>query len=135
MGSKPKVPVPPTVHIELFVVPRTRRNSLRRRSRAVYRAVRGPTQARGGLGPLLFLLEAEPRHRRRPKSLRRTLGVRTDEELWLELAFYASRSAMRTTLRELWDNPRVVKLVRQAEEPVRKGPQSWSIATGELTVA
>lgn len=134
VAPKRRPVLPPTVHIELFVVPRARRSELRHRCGDLYRSVRPITQRRGGLGPILFLLEGRPRRRRIPQNLRPVLGAKPDEDLWLELAFYPGTPAMRATLRRLWKSPLIAGLARQVEDLNRKRVRSWTLATGQAAV-
>lgn len=134
MALKRSHDLPSTVHVELFVVPRSKRSELLHRSRDLYRVVRPPTRRRNGVGPWLFLLEGKPRRRTIPQNLRSVVEVRPDEDLWLELAFYSGPSAMRETLRQLWKRPQVVRLAQEVERLSRKRSRSWTIATGAVAI-
>ena len=83
---------------------------------------------------MLFLLESKPRRRTFPQNLRHVLGVRPDEDLWLELAFYRGPSAMRGTLRRLWRTPQVVEAAGRIEALNRKRSRSWTLAVGQSTL-
>ena len=133
MAPKPRTDLPPAVHVELFVVPRSDRTKLRRRYRVLFRKVRPRTRAKGGAGPALFLIEGRPR-RRMPQGLRKILHVRPDEDLWLELAFYRGAPAMRETLRSLWRDAEVVRLAEATESLYRRRNRSWIIATGSAAL-
>lgn len=132
MAQLRAAPPPPSVHIELFVTPRSQRAKVRRISRALYRAVRPRTRRRGGSGPHLFLLEPRPRKRDWPANLRAALGAKPDEDLWIELAFYSSAKNRRSTLRELWAIPDVARLAGGVESITRKRPRAWTLALGRL---
>lgn len=121
---------PPSIHAELFVTPRSKRAQVRRGTRDLYSVVRPWTEGKGGAGPLLFLLEARPRSRDWPENLRDSLGVRPDEDIWLELAFYPSDSARRRLIRTLWGTARVPQLARRVERLTRRRKGCWTLALG-----
>lgn len=125
-----KVELPPSVHIELFVIPRSQRPQLRRGSRRLYRAVRAPTRQSGGAGPYLYLVESRRRAGDRPQDLAKALGVRAHEDLWLELAFYPSPSARRRLLTNLWKRADVIRLARGVEAQIRTRHRAWTLANG-----
>ncbi len=85
------------------------------------------------MGPWLFLLEPRPRRRTSPQNLRTALGVKSDEDLWLELAFYRNPSARRRTLRSIWEDPRVARTAGRVEALNRTRNRSWTVALGRAT--
>ncbi len=90
----------PILTTKLFVSPRKNRVALRKAAEAVYHHGRHITQDGGGNGPWVFLAyEDAPT----VKSLRmkRILDVNSDEDLWVELAFYPDRPSMMKIVRQL----------------------------------
>jgi hypothetical protein len=63
------------------------------------------TQDGGGSGPWVFLVSPDPEN---PKTarLRTVMGLRPEEDLWLELVFYPNRTRMRAIIRRIWKEPR-----------------------------
>ena len=74
----------------------------------MYRIARPITLEGGGSGPWVFLVDPDPPH---PKTrrLRTTLGLRPDEDLWLELVFYPDKVQMLKIIRRIWTQPRFIK--------------------------
>lgn len=120
------------VHVELFVTARPERGKVRRACRAVYARVRPATARGGGDGPWLYLLTRPTRRSFIPEHLRRAMGVRTGEDLWLELAFYPSIPRGRATIRALWKDPDVREKLLRAEGFNLRRRGSWTIGNGEL---
>jgi hypothetical protein len=86
--------------VKLLISPRKNREAFRKAADVVYHRGRRTTQDGGGRGPWIFLAyEDAPT----VKSLRmkRALGVRLDEDLWIELAFYPNRANMMKIVRQL----------------------------------
>lgn len=94
--------------------------------------VRPLTRREGGSGPHLFLLEARPRARRWPENLRRSIGARSDEDVWLELTFYASAKRRKRTLAKAWAIPEVAALAKKVEGLTERRKRAWTLATGDL---
>lgn len=58
----------------------------------------------GGSGPWVFLVDPDPPNRR-TQRLRGILGLRPNEDLWVELAFYPNKGRMKNTIRRIWKQP------------------------------
>lgn len=132
MVSTRRPALPPSVHVELFVTERSRRNRVRGGCIRLYSVVRPLTRSDGGFGPHLFLLEAKPRPRRRPENLREAIGARPNEDVWLELTFYPSPERGKQTLRKLRQLPRVAQLAEKVEGLNLRRKRMWTLAAGEL---
>ena len=100
------VPPLPTVHLELWVARRKDRTRVSRILRRVYRIARRITKDGGGSGPWVFLVDADPT-KTKTARLRAILGLRPDEDLWMELVFYPNKVRMRTIIRRIWNHPQV----------------------------
>jgi hypothetical protein len=105
-GSFMRRPVPPlpTLHLELWVALRKDRTRLSRILRRTYKVARRITQGGGGNGPWVFLIDQDPMNAKTTR-LRTILGLRTEEDLWLELVFYPNRVSMRNIIRRIWIDP------------------------------
>lgn len=97
-------PPPPTLHLELWVSKRKDRASLSKTLRRLYSIARRITQEEGGNGPWVYLANPDS-HRTEGVRLRRVLGLRRKEDLWVELAFYSNSREMRATIRKIWKYP------------------------------
>ena len=85
-------------HLELFVGLRKGRDRIRRVLERVYAVARPLTEEGGGVGPWVYLVDRDP-PTTPTRRLRATLDLQPDEDLWIELAFYPDRAAMRISLR------------------------------------
>lgn len=74
--------------------------------RKVYRIARRITHDGGGFGPWVFLADPDPRTTRTVR-LRRLLGLKPEEDLWVELAFYPNKTRMRSIIRQIWTHPQI----------------------------
>jgi hypothetical protein len=92
------------MHLELWVTLRKDRTRASRNLRRAYSVARRITQDRGGSGPWVFLVDADPPD---PKTarLRTTLALRPGEDLWVELVFYPSKVRGRNIIRQIWKDP------------------------------
>ena len=92
------------MHLELWVSRRKHRAQHNRLIRKSYAVARRVTQAGGGHGPWLFLIDPDPA---KPKTvrLRTSLQLNADEDLWLELVFYPNRASMKKIIRQIWKEP------------------------------
>ena len=104
--------MPPTQHLELFVSLRKDRARIRRVLTKLYAVARPVTEEGGGTGPWVYLVDPDPPDTP-TQRLRATLDLRPDEDLWIELAFYPDRVAMRKIIQRIWRSP---DFARQATE-------------------
>ena len=119
------------VHVELFVTARRDRGHVRRRCHDLYAQARPTTARAGGDGPWLYLLKKPTRPLVWPEHLRKAMGVRSDEDLWLELAFYPSVRRGRAIIRSLRKDPEVSDKALAAERYNIRRRRSWTIGNGE----
>jgi hypothetical protein len=72
--------------------------------RRTYSVARRITQEEGGSRPWTFLVDPDPPN---PKTtrLRTTLGLRPEEDLWVEFVSYPNRRLMRNIIRRIWKDP------------------------------
>jgi len=131
MAARPGSRRHAAIHVELFVTARRNRGRLRRSCRDLYARVRPATARAGGDGPWLYLLSQPTRPLAWPEHLRRALGVRPDEDLWLELAFYPSIRRGRTTIRTLRKDPEIGEKAAAAEGYNLRRRRSWTISNGD----
>ena len=91
------------MHLELWVSLRRDRRRVSAILTRVYNIARRITEQGGGSGPWTFLVDPDPPN---PHSdrLRRILGLRPDEDLWVELTFYPTKSSMRSIIRRIWSD-------------------------------
>ncbi len=104
LNSPTELPLP-ILHLELWVSSRKDRARLRKATQAAYRPARRITRNGGGRGPWVFLVDADPADSK-TAPLRNILGVRTDEDLWAEFAFYPNRTSMRSIIKRIWNDKR-----------------------------
>jgi hypothetical protein len=96
--------LPPVQHLEVFVSLRKDRARIRRVLRSVYALARPVTEEGGGAGPWACLVDPDPPDPP-TRRLRATLELRPDEDLWVELAYYPDRAAMRKIIKRVWPSP------------------------------
>jgi hypothetical protein len=96
--------LPPIQHLELFVSLRKDRARVQRVVKKLYTVARPLTEEGGGAGPWTYLVDPDPPDAP-TRRLRETLGLRPDEDLWIELVFYPDRAAMRGIIRRIWRSP------------------------------
>ena len=89
------------LHFELWVAPGKNRSEIRRLLGKSYRVARRITSEGGGVGPWVFLVSRDPRNPKTPR-LRKMLGLRPNEDLWIELVFYPNKSRMRGIIKRIW---------------------------------
>ena len=102
---------PPALHFELWVARRKDRTKLRKLLRNVYRIARKITHDRGGYGPWVFLADPDPKETSTVR-LRRLLGLKPEEDLWVELTFYPNKTRMRSVIRQIWKHPQIGTVMR-----------------------
>ena len=141
-GSSPPRPTTPTlaamylhesadlggvVHLELYVVPKTRRAEFRRRARKPIAYARRMTRAVGGSGPHFYRVDQQ---RAAPGVVRlgRLFNVKPTEDLWLELTFYRDRRGRRAIVRNIWRTEGVAASIEALEALNSKRPGAWAIA-------
>ena len=90
----------------MWVALRKDRARLGRTLRKIYGIAGRITDDGGGSGPWLYLVDPDPSN---PKTarLRAILGLRPNEDLWMELVFYPNRARMRSIIRRVWKQPGV----------------------------
>ena len=125
------------LHLEMFVTPRRRRNSVRKQLRSIYSLARPPTRALGGAGPWIFRVTSKLGSPSVPDDarLRQVLGVKASEDLWVELAFYAGPQRMRTTIRRIRTSSRFERVAMAAERLTSRRAGTWTVDTAELFTA
>ena len=94
----------PVLHLELWVASRKDRARIRDVTRKVYSVARRVTESEGGSGPRVFLVDQDPPRPKTPR-LRGLFGLRSHEDLWVELAFYPNKVRMKKIIRKIWTNP------------------------------
>ncbi|MDQ6885091.1 MAG: hypothetical protein M3077_12805 [Candidatus Dormibacteraeota bacterium] len=94
----------PTMHLEMWVSRRKDRTRARRLLHKSYALARRITREGGGNGPWLFLIDPDPK-KTKTIRLRASMGLRADEDLWLELVFYPNRARMRGIIGKIWKEP------------------------------
>jgi hypothetical protein len=97
----------PKLHLELWVARRRNQARLSRLLRRIYRVARRITEEGGGSGPWVYLVDPDPANARTTR-LRILLGLRPDEDLWIELVYYPSRVRMRKIIAQIWKHPVVM---------------------------
>jgi hypothetical protein len=113
------VPLPQTVHFETWVALRKNRDHIRRGLRKTYRIARRITQANGGYGPWTFIVNADPVHPKTPR-LRKILGLKLEEDLWMELVFYPNKARMKRIIRQIWNDPEFAKVAGSTDKLLSK---------------
>lgn len=92
---------------------------MRRITRKVYRIARQVTEDEGGIGPRVFLVEQDPPSPKTPR-LRSIFGLRPQEDLWVELAFYPNKVRMKRIIRKIWKLPQFNALAGTLDSLVSK---------------
>jgi hypothetical protein len=128
MGSS-AAPEASVLHLELFITRRKNRARLHGRLRQVYRRARQVTRAGGGDGPWLFRIDSE-RRGKGVSRLRTVMGVKGDEDLWVELVICPSARADRSILRQLWNDQGFAATVNDAERLNSKRKGGWVVSLG-----
>src|SRR5262245_15751196 len=93
------------LHFEFWVALSRERLRLRRLLRRVYGIARPITQRGGGSGPWVFLVRPDP-VKAKSARLRAVLGLNSQEDLWIEIAFYPSSASMKKIIRKIWEQPK-----------------------------
>ena len=126
-----------TIHLELFVTPRSRRPEVRRRLGAVYRLARPTTEKFGGDGPWVFRINSKMNSKSIPVDarLKRILGVKPSEDLWVEVAFYVGPREMRETIHKIWTTRGFKQVADSSEKLNVRRVGLWSADVGQLLAA
>ena len=106
--------LPPTLHLEMWVSPRKNRAQMKRTLRRVYALARPLTKKGGGNGPWVYLVNPDQVKSRTPR-LRTILGVESQEDLWIELAFYSDKVGMRMIIQHVWKQPKFIKIAGELD--------------------
>ena len=109
----------PILHIELWVALRRDRARMRQITRKIYRIARQFTEDEGGSGPRVFLVEQDPPNPKTPR-LRSILGLRPQEDLWVELTSYPNKVHMKRIIRKIWKQPQFIKHASKIESLLSK---------------
>lgn len=115
------------VHLELYVVPKSRRAEFRRRARKPIAYAREITRAGGGSGPHFYRVD-EQRAVRGVERLAKLFRVKPTEDLWVEVTFYANRSERRATMEKIWKAEGIAASIEALESLNSKRRGSWAIA-------
>ena len=115
------------VHLELYVVPKSRRAEFRRRARKPIAYARKITRAGGGSGPHFYRVD-EQRAVGKVERLAKLFKVKPTEDLWAEVTFYANRKERRTTVRKIWKTERIAASIEALESLNSKRPGAWAAA-------
>ena len=107
------------LHLELWVALRKNRKQLSRILRKIYGVARRVTEDEGGSGPWVFIVDPDPPNPKTPR-LRSVLGLKRNEELWVELAFYPSKVRMRNIISRIWQHASVLAAARTLEPLLSK---------------
>ena len=92
---------------------------MRKITNDIYKSARRITQNSGGNGPWLFLTNPDPPDANSSR-LRKTLGVRSDEDLWVELTFYPDKALMKRIIAEIWKDQTFLSLAKRLDPIVSK---------------
>lgn len=109
-GKQWRYPPPSTLHFELWVANRKDRAKMRRSLRNVYRIARKITHDGGGFGPWVFLADPDQK-KTSTVRMRRLLGLKLEEDLWVELTFYPNKTRMRSIIHDIWKHPQIEKVM------------------------
>lgn len=116
---KANAPSLPILHIELWVALRRDRAQMRQITRKIYRIARQFTEDEGGSGPRVFLVEQDPPNPKTPR-LRSILGLRPQEDLWVELTSYPNKVRMKRIIRKIWKEPEFITHASKIESLLSK---------------
>lgn len=121
----------------MFVTPRSRRSEVRRRLRTVYRLARPTTGKHGGEGPWVYRINSKESSAGVPADarLRRILGVKPSEDLWVEVAFYIGPREMKETLHRIWTTEGFKRAVDRSEKLNIRRAGLWTVDVGQLLAA
>ena len=115
------------VHLELYVVPKSRRAEFRRRARKPIAYAREITRARGGSGPHFYRVD-EQRAVGSVERLAKLFNIKQTEDLWVEVTFYANRRERRATVRKIWNTEGIAASIKALESLNSKRRGAWATA-------
>ena len=115
------------LHLELYVVPKSRRVEFRRRARKPIAYAREMTRAGGGSGPHFYRVD-EQRAVAGVERLAKLFKVKPTEDLWVEVTFYANRRDRRATVRNIRKTEGIAASIEALESLNSKRPGAWAIA-------
>ena len=103
----------------------------------MYRLARAPTQKFGGDGPWVYRITSKAKSASIPEDarLRRVLGVKPSEDLWIEVAFYLGSRQMRGTLHTIWSRRGFAEVADHAEKLNVRRAGLWTVDVGQLLAA
>ena len=103
----------------MWVAKRKDRAILRKKLRNVYHIARKITHHDGGFGPWVFLADPDTKQTKTVR-LRRLLGLKLGEDLWIELTFYPDKLRMRGIIRKIWEHPQIEEVMSPLAHLVSK---------------
>ena len=106
---------------------------MRKLLRNVYRIARKITHGGGGFGPWVFLADPDPK-KTSTVRLRRLLGLKPEEDLWVELAFYPDKTRMRSIIRQIWKHPQIETVMRPLGPLLSKRKPGYEATLAYLTL-
>lgn len=115
------------IHLELYVVPKSRRGEFRRRAREPIAYARGVTRAGGGSGPHFYRVD-ERRAVGGVERLARLFKVKPTEDLWVEVTFYANSRERRATVKKIRTTDGIAASIEALERLNSKRRGAWAIA-------
>ena len=127
MPLRQRTTVDDVVHVELYVVPRKYRTAFRKSLREPIGIAQSITRAGAGHGPDFYRVDIERSSRTAP-SIGSLLKVRSNEDLWIEIAFYPSWQRRRSILKKIWGNSKFTASVGAIDSLVSRRPRSYGVA-------
>lgn len=115
------------VHLELYVVPKSRRAEFRRRARKPIAYAREVTRAGGGSGPHFYRVDDQPAVDG-VERLAKLFKVKPTEDLWVEVTFYGNMRKRLATVRKIRKTKGIAASLEALESLNSKRPGAWAIA-------
>ena len=115
------------VHLELYVVPKSRRAEFRRKARRPIAYAREITRVGGGSGPHLFRVD-EQRTVGGVERVAKLFKVTPKEDLWVEVTFYSNTRKRVATVRKIRKTEGIDAALEALESLNSKRPGAWAIA-------
>lgn len=132
MSKKNRMPAE-VVHLELYVVPRRHRRDFLKSLRGPVKVARTIERRRGGSGPLFYRVDVQRRSYTAP-SIGSLLGVRQDEDLWVEIATYPSWKQRHLAMRKIWSNLQITASLEDTDRFVSRGRRSYGVAEAQRII-